>query len=524
MRRPCLLAALAVTAVLGPAGSASAAVTLTYSGTTIGISGSGSNETYVGFSTTFNPAGTVTVRNSSGVINASGGACAQETTVLGTTFHCPAAASTVQASYGGGNDRFVLEAVCMPSTNVALGDGSNGFEQSWTSECPPDTVAAVTGGSGSDLIHGGAGPDTLAGGGGNDELRGGGGDDTIDGDDGSDRLQGDDGHDVVRGSAGDDRLQGGDGNDALDGGEGNDLVGQDDPNPGADDPRGGPGFDEAWFPTHAYGIAVTLDEQANDGVPGEGDNVHGDFEKFVLTPGDDVFVGSPGRDVVDGWNGNDLLRGADGDDELVTGGGDDQLFGDGGDDLLIAGGGNDLVDGGAGRDSLFGDYRECSVYSCPAGADRLFARDGELDTVSCGAGADVAQLDDLDVTSGDGFQTCESIDRSAPRAGGPAAPGGPKAPGTGVPPSTVAPFSGAKLTGARRQFRLRLTLPRAATVSVTVTRSGARKALGRISYKAKAGRFSRTIRSVRGKRLRRGTYLVVIEVGSRSQKLKVKIR
>lgn len=522
MRPPFLAVALAVLAGLGGAAPASAAITLTYSGTTIGINGTGDNVTYVGFSTTYVPAGAVVIRNSTGVVNNTGGACLQENNpVLGTYFHCPAAMTTVNATFGAGNDRYVLEGVCIPSSTIALGDGANSFEQNWTDTCPPDTVATVTAGSGSDQIYGGSGADNLNGGSGNDEIRGGDGNDTIEGGDGNDRLEGDGGNDVVRGGGGDDRLKGGDGNDVQDGGDGNDILGQDDTHSGADDLRGGSGSDELWFASHAPGITVTLDEQANDGVPGEGDNVHADFEKYALSPGDDTFVGSAARDVVDGLNGNDVLHGAGGDDELVTTSGNDQLFGEGGDDLLIAGGGNDTLDGGPGRDSFFGDYRECSAYSCPAGADRILARDGEVDTVSCGAGADIAQLDDVDVVSGDGFQTCESIDRAAARTNGPPAGGG--SPG-GKTPAAPAPFTKAKVSGARRTFTLRLELRKAATVSVTVTRRGARKALGRLSYKAKAGRFSRTIRTVRGKRLRRGTYVVVVKVGARSQKLTVKVR
>lgn len=505
-------------AVLVGAGPAAAAITVTYSGTTIGISGSGDNMTFVGFTTTYDPAGTVTIRDGSGMTNATGGACATDVVpVLGATIHCPAATTTLQATYGAGNDRFILEGVCIPTTVASLGDGSNSFEQSWTDGCPPNTVANVTGGNGSDQILGGAGSDTLNGGGGPDEIRGGAGDDAIDGGDGNDQLSGDNGNDSVLGRGGDDKLKGGDGNDLLDGGDGNDIVAQGDPNPGADDLRGGSGNDELWYAEHAPGIAVTLDEQANDGSSGEGDNVRGDFEKIVLSPGDDRFVGGPGRDVVDGWNGNDMLRGGAGDDELVTGGGDDQLFGDAGNDQLIGGAGNDRVDGGPGQDQLFGDYRECSSWSCPAGADTIVARDGEADAVSCGAGADTAVVDQLDIVASDGFTVCESIDRAG------ASPPGTNPPGKSTP-TVPAPFTAAKATAGKRRFTLKLTLRKAATVSVKVTKRGAKKALGTVKYKAKAGKFSRTIRKVRGRTLRRGTYKVVVTVSGTSKTLTVKVR
>lgn len=523
----CVLAALAVT--LSAAG-ASAAITLTYSGTTIGISGTGNNETYVGFSTTLVPSGAVTVRNSTGVIDNSGGACtAQVLPVLGTYFHCPAAATTVDVRYGAGNDSFTLEGVCVPFVRAVLGDGANEFWQSYTDTCPPDTVANVTGGSGPDTILGGAGSDTLDGAGGNNEIRGYEGDDTIRGGAGNDRLTGHGGNDAITAGEGDDRIEGNDGNDLEDGGGGNDTIAADSGDAGADDLRGGPGTDELWLNGHAGAVTVTLDEQANDGSPGEGDNVHADFEKYILTPGDDVFVGSAGRDVVDPWGGSDVVRAGDGDDEIIDfSGGDDQLFGEGGNDQLAGGSGNDLIDGGPGIDALFGDGRECSSWSCPAGADRLFARDGAADAVNCGAGADSAQVDAADVVAADGFQACEAVDRAAapvvppppaPRARGdpPAAPGG-----NGGRPAPA--FSAARALGGRRRFTLTLRLAKAATVTVTVSRRGARRPLGRLTFRARKGKGSWTIRKVGRTTLRRGSYRLLVKVGATSKTLDVKVR
>lgn len=311
MRRLPLCALLATLAVLAGASTAAASITLTYSGTTIGISGSGDNATFVGFSTTYNPAGAVTVRNATGVVNDSGGACVQvDTPTLGTYFHCPAAATAVQATYGRGNDRFVLEGVCIPSETVALGEGDNGFEQAATDGCPPGTVASVTAGSGQDQLFGGNGDDTLSSGGGNDEVRGGAGADVLDAGTGDDTLRGGDGNDSITAGDGDDQVRGGAGNDVEEAGPGNDVLGVDDADPGADDLRGGDGRDELDLRSHANGVAVSLDGQANDGTPGEGDNVRPDVEELVLTQGDDTFTGSPRRDVVDGQGGNDVYRGA----------------------------------------------------------------------------------------------------------------------------------------------------------------------------------------------------------------------
>jgi len=527
--RHAAVAALVALASLAGAGSASAAITLTYSGTTIGISGSGANDTYVGFTTTYDPSGTVTVRNSTGVVNSTGGVCVQEDVpALGSYFHCPTSTTAVDASYGAGNDHFTLEGVCIPQVTLALGDGVNEFWQSYTDGCAgatPRPKATVTAGSGQDTLLGGVGDDTLRGGGGNDRIRGGDGNDLVDGQAGDDQLDGEAGNDTVLGGDGADKLTGRDGDDVLDGQNGDDVLGWDDANPGADDLRGGAGTDEAYYNLHANGIAVTLDEQANDGNPGEGDNVRRDIERFRLTPGDDVFHGSPNRDVVDGWGGDDELHGGDGDDELQTQGGDDELFGDGGNDKLIGGNGNDALDGGPGQDSLYGDSIKCDAYSCLAGADRILARDGELDTVSCGAGADIAQVDHQDVVAGDGFAACESVDR----AGAPPTNGSPPGVPGGNPPSSPAvkapaAFTKARATAGRRRFTLSLTLRKAGKVTVTVTRKGARKALGKVTFKAKKGKVRRTIRKVGRRRLSRGTYRLVVKVGATSKKLTVKVK
>jgi hypothetical protein len=96
--------------------------------------------------------------------------------------------------------------------------------------------------------------------------------------------------------------------------------------------------------------------------------------------------------------------------------------------------------------------------------------------------------------------------------------------GTTTTPKATPAFSAAKLVAAKSAFTLRLTLAKAATVRVTVTRKGAKKALGTMSYKAKKGAFSRKVAAVRGKRLKRGTYTVLIQVGTTKKTLTVKVK
>ncbi|MDW5593144.1 calcium-binding protein [Conexibacter stalactiti] len=515
-----LLAAFVLIASLAFAQNASAVITLTYSGTTIGIEGSGDNVTYLGFD---NGTSTVTVRNSSGVVNMS--SCTQvDLPVLGTYFHCPGAATAVVANYQGGADRLMFENVCVPTITAALGDGPGDFSR--PTGCPADQVATVTGGSASDSLVGGAGPDHFDGRGGDDQLRGDPGDDVLTGGPGNDELWGQDGNDQLAGGDNDDKLRGGAGNDVEDGGAGNDVIGDDDTGQGADDVRGGPGFDELRLSNHAGGVAISLDDAANDGTPGEGDNYRSDLEKVHGSPGNDTYTGTPGNDAFDGYMGDDLARGGGGNDELTGGSGADQLFGEAGNDTLYGGEGDDRVEGGPGLDSLFGDYAQCSAYGCSAGNDQLFARDGEPDALNCGSGADSAQVDAVDTVAQDGFQACESVDRAAAPAPGPA-PGGQQPVGpaqrraaTGTPPA----LRTASARGGTRRFTLTLALRRASTVTITVTRRGARRPLGKITLRARKGTTTRTIRAFGRRALRAGSYRVVIRAGATSQTLAVRVR
>lgn len=514
-----LLVALTLLASLVFAQNASAVIRLTYTGTTIGIEGSGDNVTYLAFD---NGTSTVTVRNSSGVVNAS--SCTQvDLPVLGTYFHCPGEATAVVASYQGGADELMFENVCVPAITASLGDGPNRFSR--PSGCPADQVASVTGGSASDFFVGGDGPDHFDGRGGDDQLRGDLGDDLLSGGPGNDQLWGQDGNDQLSGDDGDDSLKGGAGNDAESGGAGNDVIGDDDADQGADDVLGGPGFDELRLSAHAAGVAISLDDAANDGTPGEGDNHHSDLEKVHGSPGNDTYTGTPGNDAFDGYMGDDVARGGGGNDELTGGSGADQLFGEAGSDTIYGGDGDDRVEGGAGTDSLFGDYAQCSAYGCSAGNDLLLARDGEADALNCGAGADSAQVDAGDTLAQDGFQSCETVDRAAapgPPPVGPQPPVGPAQRRTAV--ATPPVLRSARARSGTRRFTLTLALRRATTVTITVTRRGARRPLGTITLRGRRGTSSHTIRRLGRRALSAGRYRVVIRAGGKSQTLDVRVR
>ncbi|MCW2924711.1 MAG: Hemolysin-type calcium-binding region [Thermoleophilia bacterium] len=356
-----------------------------------------------------------------------------------TWISCPAH-TDVQVDLGSGNDTVTFAGTnfdCFAGYVLNLGDGANHLTLS--SDCPQlaGSTAAISSGSGSDVItEGSQSAATVSAGGGDDSVYGGPGTDVLHGGEGNDRLFGYAGDDQVLGEGGDDAPNGGIGNDLVDGGPGTDAlescaacVGSgNDTGMGADAYVGGAGTDKLWLDGHAGGVAITIDGLANDGLAGEGDNVGTDIEAIEGTAGNDSFVGSPGPDAFSAGAGNDVVHGADGADDLYGGGGDDQLFGDAGVDKVQGAGGADTVDGGAGADQLYGDVASCSV-SCSSDSDTLLARDGEVDAVDCGGGADSATVDFADVVAG-----CASIDRSAqPVVVGPPPPAHPPQPAAAKP-------------------------------------------------------------------------------------------
>jgi hypothetical protein len=136
---------------------------------------------------------------------------------------------------------------------------------------------------------------------------------TITGTDAPETLTGADQDDAIYGRGGNDALLGAAGNDTLDGGA------------GADDLRGGTGQDAAAYAAAPAGVAVTLDELANDGMAGERDNVHRDVEDLYGSPFADTLAGSRARNTLDGGGGDDVLTGRGGTDGLYGGPGDDTI-------------------------------------------------------------------------------------------------------------------------------------------------------------------------------------------------------
>jgi hypothetical protein len=226
-------------------------------------------------------------------------------------------------------------------------------------------------------------------------------------------------------------VDGGAGPDIVEGGDGDDLLMPDHfEDPSADTVDGGAGidtvsdYDQPGESSHPR-LNISFDGVANDGRPGENDNLVG-VEKLDLSVSG-TFAGGPGDD--DFFVRSNL----DGGDSTVTGGaGNDKLKGhdhvetiDGGpgNDVVEGGYNNDVLTGGPGKDTIFGDSTTdtCNFLSCkiPFGNDVINARDGELDTIDCGPGEDRAVVDAIDVVA-----NCEKVEGGGGPGSGPGQTGG----------------------------------------------------------------------------------------------------
>ncbi len=372
----------------------------------------------------------------------------------------------------------VVTCPAAPAVRVDLGDRDDIGRVSDTATAP----VTIAGGDGADLLTGSPNPDT---------LDGGPGDDTIEAGDGADTLLGGDGADELSGMGGADHLDGGAGDDHLhpDGMEA----------PAADVVDGGPGIDTldldytSRFTSDHPPVLLTLGGGADDGRPGEGDDVHG-VERVDLNVGG-RFVGTDGPETIrlhqvgaaselDGLGGDDVLQGGDGPDQLDGGPGADTLDGGYGDDVIV---------GGPGRDAISADLAggDCGPLWCkfPYGNDVVQARDGEVDSITCGAGTDRVVADASDIVSSD----CETVDRGTATT-----PGGAK-------PSLAAAGSTRLGKALRNGLVIRLRGMRAGTVKVQARLGRKVVASARVTVGARGSatvrlRFARSARIALAKR------------------------
>jgi hypothetical protein len=192
-------------------------------------------------------------------------------------------------------------------------------------------------------------PVSLDGGTENDTASGGDGADTVGGGEGNDVLRGDAGNDTLDGGGGDDQLVNEGGSDVFTGGDGIDVVSS----------------------TAPAALSYSIDGVANDGSPGEGDNVQADVENISAL-------------VLDA-NGTVALTGSDGPNRLIVTQG------------------RATISGGGGTDILEGSPQ----------SDTIDSRDGTQDIVLCRGGADTALVDTVDTVS----PTCENVQAAATPGG-----------------------------------------------------------------------------------------------------------
>ena len=153
---------------------------------------------------------------------------------------------------------------------------------------------------------------------------------------------------TVYGDEGNDTLRGGDGDDLLYGGVGNDTFDCGDAADGADQMSGGEGLDTVSYARRTSSVAVTVDDLADDGAPGEADDVASDIEVVTGGQGDDTLTGGAGPQTINGGPGADTIDGGPGDDVLNGGPGDDVF------DCGTSTDGADVLSGGLGVDTA--DY------------------------------------------------------------------------------------------------------------------------------------------------------------------------
>jgi Ca2+-binding RTX toxin-like protein len=447
--------------------AAASADTASFDGTTVHVQGTDGNET---ITLSVDTPGSVTITT-----DLAGDGCTHSE-VSGT--QCPLGPGGIDVAMGGGNDTV---------SDLSLSSGALG-----------DGVLRVDLGAGDDKFNGGPGAEKAVGGAGNDELKGGGGDDALDGGDGNDKLNGQAGRDQLLGGNGDDVLDGDEfeapAADLIDGGAGNDRV------EGWSDP-----LVEAEHPP----ISVTLDGQANDGRPGEGDDVRS-IERITSNTSGTVVL-SDADDIVEMWanidQGASTIKTNGGNDKVTGGNHDETIDGGVGDDNLEGGYGNDTIVGGPGRDKIYADMSrsDCGVLqSCsdPYGNDTIDVRDGEADTVSCGIGTDKVLADAADTVAAD----CETVERSGAAGPGTTTPGGPK-PGGG----------GAEAGGKNGGLTLAIgAVSRSAALTrgipVTVTVAGA----GRLAATAREGK--RTVASGSAKAKKAGKVALRLKLGQQGRR------
>jgi Ca2+-binding RTX toxin-like protein len=368
----------------------------------------------------------------------------------------------------------------------AADNQTEGWPQWGEAACPVPPRLRVSLGDMNDSWNDWNGPSVIDAGTGNDNpIYGLGGDDVI---------HGGPGNDVLIGGTGNDTLDGGPGDDDFEGIPGEGLFGSDPPSQGTDTYIGGGGSDSVLYTGRGEDLSLSLDGVANDGAPGEHDNIEPDVTTVLGGSADDVITGNGYANALAGDSGNDVINGEGGDDRLFGGPGSDRLDAGPGQDYLEGDDGGDVLIGGPDVDTFYGED-PLNASNGTTGRDQIFSRDGNAEFVSCGPGIDAAQVDGIDqvrnwVATDD---QCESVDSTGGggSGGGGGGNGGGGSGGAGGHGLTIS-----AVTSRAARIRVRLVLPGRGAVSLrAVARSGGRSILvGRMRRANATGSLAVTIR------------------------------
>ena len=217
---------------------------------------------------------------------------------------------------------------------------------------------------------GGSGADSIIGSSSANRLFGGPGNDVISGNAANDVLSGSTGNDVLAGDAGNDSLNGGVGNDTEEGGAGSDVMPEESGANGADTFTDSDQDATVDYSARTANLVIDVDGVADDGVPGEKDNVTQSIYRVRGGKGmDRLTAGRANGNLLFGGPGLDFLQGVNG-DNLYGDAGPDTLNGGPQHDKLIGGPGPDLELGNGGDDWFWQDG-ECSFPCPPNGSDEL---------------------------------------------------------------------------------------------------------------------------------------------------------
>lgn len=320
--RAAILAALTSAGLMGGAGAAQAAVTVTYNDFSMNASSDAASDTFIAKN------GSDSSRTA---IQAPGQAL---TDPDGADSQCTASGDTVECSN-------------VFSLSLSGGDGDDTITEERTGNSFFFSAAIIDGGAGNDTLTGGPGRNRFLPGPGADRVRGG-------------SLPTDPAVEPYKSLL-------------ADGGQPSDFQIE---------------FAEDFvrYDLTSAGVTVSLDDAANDGAAGEGDDIGSDIESVSGTNANDALTAGANGVRFSGMLGDDTISGGPGNDSLDGGGSFSANNGDGaGSDTLNGGGGDDFL-----RDddnSAFAAPGPGDPVPTPAGTDRLNGGDGD-DLLSADAGPD----------------------------------------------------------------------------------------------------------------------------------------